>query len=154
MRKADFKARIKKIEIVDRVLSDSWEQSIRVILEDIDLTNENLLELKQFMPNENVFVEITPVQASLFDPQVPKKSQENGPENCDELNSDDEMYFNNGKHLLSRYARNKKASGQEFGPLADKKKSLSCERLEAHITLHDLHYITLHFPIALQIALH
>lgn len=93
MRKADFKARIKKIEIVNRVLSDSWEQSIRVILEDIDLTNENLLELKQFMPNENVFVEITPVQVSLFDPQVPKKDPENSQEDSDELNSEEEMTF-------------------------------------------------------------
>jgi len=52
LRKADFKARIKKIEIVNRVLTDGWAQSIRVILEDIELSNENLLELKQFRPNE------------------------------------------------------------------------------------------------------
>jgi len=50
-----------------RVLSDGWAQSIRVILEDIDLSDENLLELKQFRPNVNVAVEITPVQASFFD---------------------------------------------------------------------------------------
>ena len=91
MRKADFKARIKKIEIVNRVLSDSWQQSIRVILEDIELSNENLLELKQFMPNENVVVEITPVQVSLFDAQVPNKGQKNSLGNSDELNSDDEI---------------------------------------------------------------
>jgi hypothetical protein len=46
MRKADFTARIKKIEIVNRVLTDGWAQSIRVILEDIELTDDNLLELK------------------------------------------------------------------------------------------------------------
>ena len=67
MRKADFKARIKKIELINRVLSDGWAQAIRVILDDIDLTNENLTELKMFKPNEKVFVEITPVQLSLFD---------------------------------------------------------------------------------------
>lgn len=67
MRQADFKARIKKIEIVNRVLTDGWAQSIRVILEDIELTNENLLELKQFRPNEQVLVELSPVQINLFD---------------------------------------------------------------------------------------
>ncbi len=67
MRKADFKARVKKIEIVNRVLTDGWAQSIRVTLEDIELSNENLLELKQFKPNEQVLVELSPVQVSLFD---------------------------------------------------------------------------------------
>jgi hypothetical protein len=67
MRKADFRARVKKIEIVNRVLTDGWAQSIRVTLEDIELTNENLLEIKQFRPNEQVLVELSPVQVSLFD---------------------------------------------------------------------------------------
>ena len=67
MRKADFRARVKKIEIVNRVLTDGWAQSIRLTLEDIELTNENLLEIKQFRPNEQVLVELSPVQVSLFD---------------------------------------------------------------------------------------
>ncbi|MDD4237228.1 MAG: hypothetical protein PHT62_01540 [Desulfotomaculaceae bacterium] len=67
MRKADFTARVKKIEIVNRVLSEGWSQSIRVILEDIALTDENLLELKQFKPNEQVLVELSPVQVNLLD---------------------------------------------------------------------------------------
>ena len=67
MRKADFTARVKKIEIVNRVLADGWAQSIRVVLEDIELSNENLLELKQFRPNENVVVAITPVQVNLLE---------------------------------------------------------------------------------------
>jgi hypothetical protein len=67
LRKADFRARVKKIEIVNRVLTDGWAQSIRVTLEDIELTNENLLEIKQFRPNEQVLVELSPVQVSLFD---------------------------------------------------------------------------------------
>ncbi|MBM7856161.1 hypothetical protein JOC37_002594 [Desulfohalotomaculum tongense] len=45
----------------------NWLQSIRVILEDIQLTNENLLELKQFKPNEQVMVEIKPLQLSFDD---------------------------------------------------------------------------------------
>lgn len=67
MRQADFKARVKKIEIANRTLTDGWAQAIRLILDDIDLTDENLLELKQFKPNEPVMVVITPVQVSLND---------------------------------------------------------------------------------------
>ncbi|MDO7787890.1 hypothetical protein [Desulforamulus aquiferis] len=65
MRKADFKARVKKIEIANRTLTDGWAQAIRLILDDIELTDENLLELKQFKPNEPVMVLITPVQVTL-----------------------------------------------------------------------------------------
>jgi hypothetical protein len=72
LRKADFRARVKKIEIVNRVLTDGWAQSIRVTLEDIELTNENLLEIKQFRPNEQVLVELSPVQVSLFDTKMQK----------------------------------------------------------------------------------
>lgn len=76
MRKADFKARIKKIEIVNRVLTDGWAQSIRVIIEDIDLSDENLLELKQFRPNEQVLAELSPVQLNIFD--IDKKQRSGG----------------------------------------------------------------------------
>lgn len=67
MRKADFQARIKRIEIANKTTADGWQQAIRVILDDIDLTNENLLELRQFKPNENVLVTIEPAQMSLFE---------------------------------------------------------------------------------------
>lgn len=67
MRRADFKAHIKKIEIMNKTTAEDWLQSIRVILEDIQLTNENLLELKQFKPNEQVMVEIKPLQLSFDD---------------------------------------------------------------------------------------
>lgn len=80
MRKADFRAKIKKIEIMNRVLSDGWAQSIRVILDDIELTNENLMELRQFRPDEPVLVEIKPEQLSLLDYHAAKKPAENLPE--------------------------------------------------------------------------
>jgi len=67
MRKADFQARIKKIEIVNKVLADGWTQSIRVNLDDIELTNENLLELRQFRPNEQVNVIIEPAELNLLE---------------------------------------------------------------------------------------
>lgn len=96
MRKADFKARIKKIEIVNRVLTDGWQQSIRVILEDIELSNENLLELKQFRPNEQVLVELTPVQVNLFDLDAKKQATGAKGQNSQELigTAGDEEFIN------------------------------------------------------------
>lgn len=67
IRRADFQARIKKIEIANKVLADGWSQTIRVQLDEIGLTNENLLELRQFRPNEPVSVIIEPVEPTLFD---------------------------------------------------------------------------------------
>lgn len=73
MRQADFRAQIKKIEIANKTLADSWSQTIRIILDEIELTDENLLELKQFRPNEPISVVITPVQVSLTDCTTDKK---------------------------------------------------------------------------------
>ena len=68
VRLADFKAKIKKIEIVNK--SGNEKPFIRLILDDIDLTPENLLEILQFKPSEIVYVEIKPVQLSMFDINV------------------------------------------------------------------------------------
>jgi cAMP phosphodiesterase len=97
MRKADFRARVKKIEIVNRVLTDGWAQSIRVTLEDIELTNENLLEIKQFRPNEQVLVELSPVQVSLFDTNKSQLGDGKPGQNSQELLndvSDEEEFLN------------------------------------------------------------
>ena len=95
MRKADFRAQIKKIEIVNRVLTNGWSQSIRVTLEDIELTNENLLEIKQFRPNEQVLVELSPVQVSLFDVDNRQSgsggSGQSGQELLDDAGEEDEF---------------------------------------------------------------
>ncbi|MGI6492646.1 MAG: hypothetical protein ACOX0T_09615 [Pelotomaculum sp.] len=89
MRKADFKAKVKKIEIVNRVLTEGWAQSIRIILEDIELTDENLLELKQFKPNEQVLVELSPVQVNLLEFEAKKQAAASiGPGNQELLGSD------------------------------------------------------------------
>lgn len=64
-RRADFVARIRKIEIVNRVLVDKFSQHLQVTLADVDVTDENLKELRQFGPNELVLVTIEPVQQSL-----------------------------------------------------------------------------------------
>lgn len=83
MRQADFTARIKKIEITNRALTTGWQQAIRVVLDDIELTNENLLELKQFRPNEPVMVQIHPAQVSLLD-KPPAVGQEDSLDQPDE----------------------------------------------------------------------
>jgi len=67
MRKADFQARVRKIEIVNRVLKGQFTQSLQITLGDVALTDENLCELRQFRPNEVVNVQLTPTQVSLFD---------------------------------------------------------------------------------------
>ena len=61
-RKADFYAHIKKIEIVNKVQGDNWFQSIRIILEDIELNDDNLVELRQFKPNELIFTTLESIQ--------------------------------------------------------------------------------------------
>lgn len=67
MRKANFEARIRKIEIANRVLHDSFAQTLRVTLDEVELTNENLVELRQFKPSEFVRVEIIPCQLTILE---------------------------------------------------------------------------------------
>jgi hypothetical protein len=88
MRKADFQARIKKIEIVNKVLADGWAQSIRVNLDDIELTNENLLELRQFRPNEPVNVIIKSAELNLLDMGLPQTRDSSNPNSINKISPD------------------------------------------------------------------
>jgi hypothetical protein len=67
MRKADFTACIKKIEFAPKPTKDGWSESFRLVLGDIELTNENLVEIHQFRPNEPIMVTFEPVQINLSD---------------------------------------------------------------------------------------
>lgn len=67
-RKADFHAHLKKIEIVNKVQGENWFQSIRIILEDIELNDDNLVELRQFKPNELIFTTLESIQPIEEDP--------------------------------------------------------------------------------------
>jgi len=67
MSKADFNARVKKFEVVNQTSGSGFTQSIRVILEDVELSDDNLLELRQFAPDEAVFVVIRSMQPNLFE---------------------------------------------------------------------------------------
>lgn len=68
-RKADFQAHLKKIEIVNKTIGENWFQSIRIILEDIELNDENLVELRQFRPNELISTTLESIQPTLFEQQ-------------------------------------------------------------------------------------
>lgn len=76
-RKADFQAHLKKIEIVNKTTGENWFQSIRIILEDIELNDDNLVELRQFRPNELIFTTLESIQPTFFD-QAGQVSQPNG----------------------------------------------------------------------------
>lgn len=60
-------ASIKKIEIVNKTKKDEWQQSVRIILGDIELNNENFIALRRFRPDEMVNVSIESAQISLFE---------------------------------------------------------------------------------------
>ena len=65
MGKSIFTAAIKKIEIINKTANDTFDQSIRIILGDIELNNENLIELRKFRPNEAVKVCLQSQQVSI-----------------------------------------------------------------------------------------
>jgi hypothetical protein len=70
MRQASFVAYIKKVEVVNKVTKSENgedEQSLRVILEDVDITDENFLMLRRFGPGMSITVTISPYQLGLQD---------------------------------------------------------------------------------------
>ncbi|SET45923.1 hypothetical protein SAMN05660297_02462 [Natronincola peptidivorans] len=61
-------AKIKKIDISNKVSSDNWSQSISIILSDIELNDENLVAIRKFRPNEEISVAFETLQLSMMDP--------------------------------------------------------------------------------------
>jgi len=100
MGKSKIKASVKKIEIVNKVSGESWDQSIRIILGDIELNDENLIELKKFRPNEAVNVFFESQQMSLLEftqEQSTNYSEDKGNSIEDLLNVDKEAEFCTGE---------------------------------------------------------
>ncbi|MDW7660599.1 MAG: hypothetical protein SCL54_04135 [Bacillota bacterium] len=60
-------AKVKKIDIQNRVTGEDWKQTITLALGDIELKNENLIAIRQFRPNEEVLVNLKSLQLSLGD---------------------------------------------------------------------------------------
>jgi len=94
MSKADFEAKVKEFKVINRVLADKFTQSIQVILHEVELTDENLLELRQFAPNEEVSVLIESRQANLFEAAAKFRGSA-------ELYRPKEHNLNNSEHLPS-----------------------------------------------------
>ncbi|GAE36648.1 hypothetical protein [Halalkalibacter akibai] len=69
-----LKASIKKIEILNKIAKDEWNQSVRIILGDIELNNDNFIALRRFRPDEIVHVTLESAQMSLFDMQPKKRA--------------------------------------------------------------------------------
>ncbi|MDW7678596.1 MAG: hypothetical protein SCK57_13120 [Bacillota bacterium] len=60
-------AKVKKLDIQNRVIGEDWKQTITLTLGEIELKNENLIALRQFRPFEEVLVNLKSLQLSLGD---------------------------------------------------------------------------------------
>ena len=58
-------AKVKKIDITNKVSADNWTQTITITLSDIELNDENLIAIRKFRPNEEVKVHLEALQLSL-----------------------------------------------------------------------------------------
>ncbi|MCC5910656.1 MAG: hypothetical protein JJT76_09495 [Clostridiaceae bacterium] len=67
MPNTEFIAKVKKMDIVNKVTNDNWNQSITIILSDIELNDENLIAIRKFRPNEEISVSFKTLQLSMTD---------------------------------------------------------------------------------------
>ena len=95
MGKSKIKASVKKIEIVNKVSGESWDQSIRIILGDIELNDENLIELKKFRPNEAVNVCFESQQMNLMEYAESKKSKNKDIKTEEDISNDTSEQLHN-----------------------------------------------------------
>jgi hypothetical protein len=58
-------AKIKKIDITNKVAAENWSQTITITLSDIELNDENLIAIRKFRPNEEVTVHVQSLQLSM-----------------------------------------------------------------------------------------
>jgi len=58
-------AKVKKIDITNKVASENWTQTITITLSDIELNDENLIAIRKFRPNEEVKVHLESLQLSI-----------------------------------------------------------------------------------------
>lgn len=89
MGESKLTASIKKIEIVNKTKKDEWQQSVRIILGDIELNNESFLALRKFRPDEMVHVAIDTAQMSL----LPKEEEDSEAFGEDEWEEESEDLF-------------------------------------------------------------
>ena len=66
-------AKIKKIDINNKVLKGKWEQTISITLSDIAVNDTNLISLADYKPNEEILVSLEKLQVSIDDIERPKR---------------------------------------------------------------------------------
>ena len=67
MPKTNVLAKIKKIDIQNRIMGEDWKQHITLTLGEIELTDANLCALRNFRPHEEVMVNLSTLQLSVGD---------------------------------------------------------------------------------------
>lgn len=67
MPKTNVLAKIKKIDIQNKILGEDWKQHITLTLGEIELTDANLCALRNFRPHEEVMVNLSTLQLSVGD---------------------------------------------------------------------------------------
>ncbi len=67
MPKTNVLAKVKKIDIQNKVLGLNWKQTITLVLGEIELTDANLIAIRKFRPDEEVMVNLSTLQLQLGD---------------------------------------------------------------------------------------
>ena len=109
MPKSQLVAKIKRMDVTNKIQRKSWKQMIGITLGEIALNDENLLSIRKFRPNEEVLVTITPMQRDMAEEMdlIKKANPVEGmiseakglsdlPDNPLDLMMADEGYMNDG----------------------------------------------------------
>ena len=67
MPKSELIAKIKRMDVTNKIKRNHWRQMIGITLGEIALNDHNLLAIRKFRPNEEVLVTITPLQQDMID---------------------------------------------------------------------------------------
>ena len=62
-------AKVKKINLDNKVTGEDWKQAISLTLGEIELTDQNLIALRKFRPNEEVLVNLKTMQLAFGEVQ-------------------------------------------------------------------------------------
>ena len=73
MPKTNVLAKIKKIDILNKVMGADWKQTITLTLGEIELTDANLIAIRKFRPDEEVMVNLSTMQLSLGDLELSQR---------------------------------------------------------------------------------
>lgn len=93
-------AKVKKIDITNKVTADKWSQTITITLSDIELNDENLIAIRKFRPNEEVKVSLQSLQLSMDEIEEREKLKKLYPKEG-ELSANESSNENNTKDIHS-----------------------------------------------------